>query len=282
MPRIATVFIAGVLMIAPDLCGAATSHQDAARLVKDFYARHPNAPKLSGSQHRPVTPAPTPTAPTPSSPPQAPLAPAQETLTRAPAGPPRQLFKIGNDYGVMNGPTRESVFVLDEPTYVTRFTDYHWNNGRGAAAGTISVRASTGQVFGPWPTTLVNGVYWQTSPNTWLPAGRYVVIDSDVATWSQNGGTDGAGMSWAEGVPRAGAVASSGLTGDWTMIFVFNGQRFAHAVRLEQRDMRLTGSGAYPAAGHSIYAWTIALGEVSGDRTRSSVSVCSPNLIVKS
>ena len=113
---------------------------------------------------------------------------------------PRPLFNNGNDAAVMNGPTRQTSFSLAAPTRITKITDYHWNGGRGAAAGDISLRGADGRIYGPWRASLQGQAYWVATPNTLLPAGRYVVVDSDPATWSQNAGSGGAGMSWAEGV----------------------------------------------------------------------------------
>lgn len=54
----------------------------------------------------------------PVSPPIAPPVPNVVTAPPAsgPAAATRQIFKIGNDGGVMNQPTRPSVFMLDQPT----------------------------------------------------------------------------------------------------------------------------------------------------------------------
>lgn len=117
-----------------------------------------------------------------------------------PSGPARTLFDNGNAGGVGNGPTRETSFTLPGPTRITRITDYHWNNGQGASAGTIALRGPGGQTFGPWRATLRGKAYWIVTPNVVLPAGRYVIVDSGAATWSQNGGSGGAGMTVVEGV----------------------------------------------------------------------------------
>ncbi|MFO1015056.1 MAG: hypothetical protein U1E50_14975 [Caulobacteraceae bacterium] len=128
-----------------------------------------------------------------------------QAQTSAPLPPPaaiREIFKVGNDGGVMNGPSRATTFYLGQPTLIVKLTDYHWNGGRGAPAGRIALRDEAGRTWGPWQAVLINGVYWEIRPNIVLPAGRYTVIDSDPATWAQNAGTGGAGMSWAEGAPR--------------------------------------------------------------------------------
>ncbi|MFT5661382.1 MAG: hypothetical protein ACI9TV_002028 [Sulfurimonas sp.] len=38
-------------------------------------------------------------------------------------------------------------------------------------------------------------VYWIVYPNITLPAGKYLVLDSDPATWSHNAGTKGIGFT---------------------------------------------------------------------------------------
>jgi len=118
----------------------------------------------------------------------------------APQGAPQSVFNNGNVDAVGNGPTSETVMVLSATTRITKITDYHWNNGQGAPAGSIGLRGPTGQTYGPWPASLTGKGYWVVTPNVVLPAGRYVVIDSDPSTWSQNARSGGAGMSWADGV----------------------------------------------------------------------------------
>ena len=98
------------------------------------------------------------------------------------------LFFNGNDYGVSNG-GQSSRFNLSSGAMINYIMTYHWNGGRGAPAGTITLRREDdGKTFGPWQATLVNGVYWEVRPNTLVPAGRYQLIDSDPSTWSQNEG----------------------------------------------------------------------------------------------
>jgi hypothetical protein len=116
--------------------------------------------------------------------------------------PPVSVFNNGNAGGVISGPTRETIMVLAAATRITKITDYHYNGGRGAAAGTIALRGPGGRVYGPWRARLEGKAYWVVTPDVVLPAGRYVVIDSDPPTWSQNGGSGGAGMSWADGEPQ--------------------------------------------------------------------------------
>jgi hypothetical protein len=110
-----------------------------------------------------------------------------------------------NTGNVANGPTRPTTFTLAKPTRITKITTYHWNNGKGATPGTIALRSSTGQVYGPWQASGTPGmggvpnVHWVVTPDITLPAGTYTVIDSDPASWSHNPQSGNAGMAWADG-----------------------------------------------------------------------------------
>lgn len=97
-----------------------------------------------------------------------------------------QVLFSGNDQAVANG-GRPPQFQLSGPTRIHFIMSYHYNNGQGANPGTIAFRRADGKMFGPWAATAVNKVYWVVAPGTTLPAGNYQVIDSDPASWSQNG-----------------------------------------------------------------------------------------------
>lgn len=121
---------------------------------------------------------------------------------------PKQIEKIfdnGNIYAVKNQPTRATVITLHSPARFAKITTYHWNNGRGAPAGTIALSSSSGETFGPWQASGQPGqggapsAYWVVEPGISLPAGSYTVIDSNPATWAQNDVTGGAGMVSVEG-----------------------------------------------------------------------------------
>ena len=116
------------------------------------------------------------------------------------------LYENGNTGGVYNLPTQATTFTLSRVSVVTLIQNYHWNDGKGTVSpGTIGLRDDAGRVFGPWPTTGSPGqggvpnANWAAHPNVQLPAGRYTVIDSNPATWAQNSGTKGAGMTRIEG-----------------------------------------------------------------------------------
>jgi len=133
-------------------------------------------------------------------------APADGTVMKSvdrPEGEPILIWKAGNDGGIegMNG---SSPVVYQDATYfVTEVCTYH-SDGSGnnmGPAGTITLKADDGTTYGPWQATLRSDVYWIVNPDQDLPAGNYTVIDSNPATWAQNGGSNGQGMGWAYGIP---------------------------------------------------------------------------------
>ncbi|MBP6001811.1 MAG: hypothetical protein KA746_00120 [Pyrinomonadaceae bacterium] len=126
--------------------------------------------------------------------------PAGQASPAATAPPPesRTLYASGNDYGVANGGTPPS-FTFKTPTTITQIVSYHWNGGRGAPGGTLALRDSSGNIFGPWNVTVRNGVYWEVNRQIKLPPGTYTVIDSDPSTWAQNSGSGGKGMVTIKG-----------------------------------------------------------------------------------
>src|SRR5690349_6084795 len=103
------------------------------------------------------------------------------------------LFNNTNVDGVMNGPRAQAGFPLKGTALVTQIVTYHWNYGRGAFPGTITIRSNqNGQQFGPFRAQGTPGqggapnVNWIANVSLILPAGNYTVYDSDPSTWSQN------------------------------------------------------------------------------------------------
>ncbi len=111
----------------------------------------------------------------------------------------RTIFNTGNDYGVANG-GKPPVFTLAAQTVITQILSYHWNNGKGAPGGTITLMNTNGDKFGPWPVTVRANVYWEVNQQIKLPAGTYTVFDSDPATWAQNSQSGGRGMVTIKGM----------------------------------------------------------------------------------
>lgn len=115
------------------------------------------------------------------------------------------IFNNGNIYGIENGARHETVFTLPAPATIAKVTTYHWNNATGAVPGTIGLMSDrTGDLYGPWQAIGAPGqggvpnAYWVVAPNVTLPAGDYIVIDSDPATWAQNAASNGAGFVTVE------------------------------------------------------------------------------------
>lgn len=98
-----------------------------------------------------------------------------------------QVFFNGNDFAVFNGGS-PAQFTIDRAKNIDFIMTYHYNQGQGAPAGTITLRRTDGLVCGPFQAALAYNFYWIIAPRVVLPSGTYEVIDSDPATWSQNQG----------------------------------------------------------------------------------------------
>ena len=118
------------------------------------------------------------------------------------------IFDNWNICGVKNAPIKDTTFTIGEPSLITFIATYHWNDGKGALPKKgISLKDSSGMVYGPWPVTTSPGsggkanVNWECHPGITLPAGTYTVIDPDPATWSQNDGSGNSGFARVAGSP---------------------------------------------------------------------------------
>jgi hypothetical protein len=139
------------------------------------------------------------------------LTPAATSSTAAgPAKATGYIFDNWNTSGVANGPTKDTVFTIDEAYTITFVADYHWNGGKGAKPGMtgIGLVDSHGTVYGPWHVTTSPGqggapdVNWECHPpSVVIPAGTYKVVDPDPATWSQNAVSGGSGFTRVAGYP---------------------------------------------------------------------------------
>jgi probable HAF family extracellular repeat protein len=116
------------------------------------------------------------------------------------------IFDNWNVCGVKNSPTKETTFTIDAPYLITFIATYHWNSGKGALPTKgISLKDSSGKVYGPWPVTTSAGsggaanVNWECHPGITLPAGTYTAIDPDPATWSQNDASGNVGFTRVAG-----------------------------------------------------------------------------------
>jgi hypothetical protein len=138
--------------------------------------------------------------------------PAPATTTTSSATPTTptaaaavKVFEVGNVYGIRRG-AKAPTFTLDTATTITTVTDYHYVDGGGPTPGTIGLKDASGKLYGPWPTTGIDGqggvknAFWQATPNALLPAGTYTVVDSDPASWSTNDKAAGLGFVTVLGV----------------------------------------------------------------------------------
>ncbi len=103
-----------------------------------------------------------------------------------------QVAEIGNIGAVRNGPGRQVTIKTPEPILILSIQTYHWNNAHGRKPGTIAIRDAAGSTYGPWQAIGkpgqggVRNAYWYVEPGVVLPAGSYVLVDSDPKTWATN------------------------------------------------------------------------------------------------
>ena len=122
-----------------------------------------------------------------------------------PAAKPGVIFTNWNTGGVGVGPAAPTTFKIGKPARITYFNSYHHNYGRGTKAGALALRHSDGTVYGPWSVKgstasgAPNGL-WEIEPGVVLKPGTYTVVDSDPATWSNNGQSGNCGFAEVRGV----------------------------------------------------------------------------------
>jgi hypothetical protein len=126
------------------------------------------------------------------------------------------LFNNNNIDVVDNNPTNPTVFTLTDSYRITSITTYHWNYGSGTALpGTVGLRDSSGNIFGPWNATGSPGqggvpnALWTVQPNVVIGPGTYTIVDSDNATWSQNSDSNNQGMTFGVIGIKATAIAAA-------------------------------------------------------------------------
>jgi hypothetical protein len=122
-----------------------------------------------------------------------------------------------NTGGVSNAPHSSGTpCVLHGPAHITSLYTYHWNFGHGAKPGKIGfVNPATGAKFGPFAAVGSPGsggapnVNWTASVSFDAPAGTWMVVDTDPATWSWDAASGGYGFARVEGT-STGAPAGKG------------------------------------------------------------------------
>ena len=110
-------------------------------------------------------------------------------------------FHTYNVNPVINGPKNPTKWTTREPAVITYINTYHWNNGRGAAPGKISLKHEDGTVYGPWQAMGSDGAgnvknaIWFVEPRAIVKPGTYTVVDSDPETWSHNAASKQCGFA---------------------------------------------------------------------------------------
>lgn len=124
------------------------------------------------------------------------------TATYRCVGPQIVLFNNSNGGAVQNGGS-EPGFSTNTPVCLISISTYHWNNGNGAAPGTIGLTATNGTQLGPWAATGSGGsgapnVNWTVTPGSAsqpvILRGGYSCNDSSPSTWSENAASYGQGF----------------------------------------------------------------------------------------
>jgi hypothetical protein len=141
------------------------------------------------------------------------------------------LYNNWNTGGVYNGPVITTTFTFNAPTHINYLEDYHWNNGWGAAPGTIGLWGPHGAVGPFWAQGYSNNTAWVAYVNRTLPPGTYTVVDSSISTWSYNyiGLSQGRGFTLVNGYYLS-TLCSSGpatlLYTNWNGFPVFTGPTY--------------------------------------------------------
>jgi len=111
-----------------------------------------------------------------------------------------------NKDSVQNWPDELSMFELKESKFISYIDTYHWNDAKGSTGNQFGAyiklkEIDSGMVYGPWKAILKSGtrgaknVHWVVYPNITIPAGIYIVHDSDPATWSNNRASNNIGFT---------------------------------------------------------------------------------------
>lgn len=130
-------------------------------------------------------------------------------------GVERVLFDNTNAALVGNGGQRPTFNTGGKTYCLTSVQTYHWNNGKGAAAGYVGLTAGSLALGGPGPvgfwkatgSTGTGGVpnaIWRVSVPRETPVlirGTYSCSDSSAGTWSQNQASAGLGFCVVAGTP---------------------------------------------------------------------------------
>ncbi len=124
----------------------------------------------------------------------------------------RKWWENFNKYRVLGGPRKDTVFTVPDGKRLRldALTLYHYNRGRGAEAGMVTLLAD-GHEIGSWAASRRDKVYWDVFPGITLEAGSYTIECSSSSTWSYNSGSQNAGFAQVYGELLAGDSDDSPL-----------------------------------------------------------------------
>ena len=112
------------------------------------------------------------------------------------------IFNNENGNAVTNAtPPTPTQFTLKDYMVITSVRTYHWNNGKGAPGGTISITNQSGKVVYSGPVTIQSKFYWYTEPKLVFPPGTYTVTVSAPPTWSYNAASGNKGFALVNADP---------------------------------------------------------------------------------
>ena len=107
--------------------------------------------------------------------------------------PSKIIFEVGRkEEPKSKNPKNPTKFSIQEPTMIVRITTDHYNSGMGTPrGGIITIKDKLGNTVGSFKAfgkTGKNGTpsaKWVCEPNKVLEKGSYMIIDSDIPTWSK-------------------------------------------------------------------------------------------------
>lgn len=121
-----------------------------------------------------------------------------------PATDPVELVNVGNIGGIVPGAASSPSFTVGATTLVTYIQTYHY--GSGSVPGQLGLQGADGSFYGPFQADGLDGqggmpnAYWFVGPDLVIPAGTYMVWDSEPSTWSTNAEAGMVGFAMVEGI----------------------------------------------------------------------------------
>ena len=125
--------------------------------------------------------------------------PKQETVTKESTNSPgiekpsKIIFEVGRkEEPKSKNPKNPTKFSIQKPTMIVRITTDHYNNSMGPpGGGIITIKDKQGNTVGSYKAFGKTGknetpsAKWVCEPNKVLEKGSYMILDSDMPTWSK-------------------------------------------------------------------------------------------------